>query len=167
MKEFFEIVTLHDCAGCNNKRKIKMRDGNSWYASLPVIGQIIDILFSGGRSPQQIQADEIASANFHYAIAQNPNHPSNPGKHVYPLTIDQVGAILRPGWNAGENGTQLANRFINALISIDNGVSYYNETGKMPSQAGIFGDIGIVPLLIVGGLAYMFLSSPSKKRKTA
>ena len=164
MKEFFEIVTLHDCVGCNNERKISMKDAGTW---LSVFGAIVDALFSGGRSPQQVQADEIASANFHMAIAQNPNHPSNPGKHVYPLTINQVAAILRPGWDAGENGTQLAQRFINALIAIDNGVSDYNQTGKLPTTAGIFGgDMGIVPLLIIGGLIFSVMGKKTTRRKS-
>jgi len=74
-----------------------------------VVGAVSS-LFGGSRSTAQIQADQANS------IASN----SAAFTRVYgiSLTDQQVQYILQPGWNAGENGTQLWARMVAAYSQI-------------------------------------------------
>lgn len=163
-KEFFEIVTLHDCAGCNNKRN-NLRKKNTMLRNNNGLGDLItDIITAiggifggGGRSGAQITADEQASGAYFWEVQRDSTR--NPGHHDYGLSLDQVYAILRPGWNAGENYDRLLERFMSALRAIDYG-------GPLPGQASIFsGDSGIIPLLLIGGLVFSFMSKKTSRRK--
>lgn len=153
MKRLFEIQTLSDCSYSRLGIDPIIIGG-----TITFLNQIFPNLF-GGRSQAQVSADEQRSMLFHQAAFLR--------EHNIQLPQSVVIAVLRPGWDAGENGSQLWQRII---------VRFYNENkeallnaGKFPggkSAGGIytpFGDITI-PLMIGGGLL-LFIMMKKKKRK--
>ncbi len=112
----------------------------------------------GGRSREQIQADEMASMLFHQAAFLR--------EHNIQLPQSVVVAVLRPGWDLGENGSQLWQRII---------VRFYNENreallnaGKTPygtAPGGIFtpyGNLTAYLPYLVGGIALILILKRKK-----
>jgi len=125
------------------------------------LGSIFDIgsnIFGGGRSAEDISNDEQNSLSFH----------KNYFFRTYSIMLPDnvVAGILRPGWDAGENGTQLLaridryynqnkNALLASLNSGGNTVGGSNNTGF--NLAGIGGSGGLNlsgllsnPLVLIG-----------------
>ena len=175
MKDFFDIVTLHDCADCNNKRNLGMKDAGI----ITVIANVIGALYSiFGQRPSAIEKDNFLNSLVAASQAMG----------FVGFDKDDVLHLMPSGWGEPSGRQNAAIVFdgylqnMKALPVNTNLISYLNwGGGYMPShpiyftgknqytgsidQASVFGEIGIVPLLLIGGLAYLFLSSPTKKKR--
>jgi len=120
----FDIVTLSD----NNHTSLG--EDPVIGASTSLLKLIFPNLFFGGRNAQQIAEDEKRSMEFHKAAFYR--------EHGIRLPNDVVVAVLRPGWDRGENGAQLWDRIINR---------FYNENKQAleDAKAGIGPLFGSAP----------------------
>ena len=157
MKRLFEIQTLSDCNRLQDHTRLGFEPVTVITGTIGFLNTIFPNIW-GGRSQAQVSADEQASMQFHQAAFLR--------KHNIQLPQSVVIAVLRPGWDMGENGSQLWQRII---------VRFYNENkeallnaGKFPggrSSGGVytpFGDLGLP--LIIGAGVLLFVMMKKKKR---
>ncbi|MFM1756906.1 MAG: hypothetical protein RL621_1888 [Bacteroidota bacterium] len=181
MKNYFEIKTLSDCIGCNNKKKTIMRDDGDWTENIPIIGGVISALWSiFGKSPSSIEKDNFLDSLVAASQAMGFQGFSREDVlHLMPAgwgepTGRQNAAIIFDGYLQNMKVLAIGTN-LSSYLNFGGGyrpthaITYTgkNQYDSTTSQAGMFGNLGIGSLLLVGGLAYMFLSSPSKKRRAS
>ena len=131
----FEITTLSDHRTLNDP--ITIIGG-----TIGLLGQIFPGLNFGGRNASQIAEDERRSMLFHKAAFLR--------AYNIDLSDNIVVAVLRPGWDMGEDGTQLWNRIM---------VRFYNENKQAleDAKSGKYGYVGgTAPGGIYSGLGFDF-----------
>lgn len=157
-QKLFDIVTLSDDNGFS-----RLSQGDPEMEPITIITAGVGLLQSvfpglsfGGRSASQIAADERASMNFHKAAFLR--------KYGIQLPNSVVVAVLRPGWDRGENGTQLwdriMNRFYNenkvALEAARNGIGPLIG-GNAPGGVFTPGTSSAYVPYIIGAIAFFML----------
>jgi hypothetical protein len=159
-KRNFRIATLSDCGDCNNT----LNDPITIIAGgVAFLQSLFPGLSFGGRNAAQVQADEIASMNFHKAAFLR--------DYGIQLSDQVVIAVLRPGWDQGENGSQLWQRimvrFYNenkaALLAVKGGMYPY-ASGQV--AGGIYSgalDYAALAPIAIGGIILLLLMKKKKK----
>lgn len=156
----FEILTLSD----HNLGKYRglSEPITIITGTLTLLQSIFPNLNFGGRNASQIQEDERRSMLFHQAAFLR--------KYNIQLSPDIVVSVLRPGWDAGENGAQLWNRIMIRFYN-ENRIALENSkigggflTGSAPG--GVFtpyGSLSAYLPFVVGGVILLILFKKRKK----
>jgi hypothetical protein len=176
MKDFFEIVTLSDCVGCR-KTKTTLRDGMSPIDIIIGGVDFISKIFGFGNKSRALTSADWqrlfpASGSWTNRLRSYlASHISwdTDLKNIQPFTQyfihENLNELSGGKWAnlstapSSAEWAKMVQDFYNILSEESKGAGGYN-------QAGMFGDLGIVPLLLLGGLVFGFMGSPTKRRKS-
>lgn len=165
-QRMFDIVSLSDCPQClGDNRYVNLSQENGGgmdpitiiTGGIALLQSVFPGLNFGGRSSQQIAEDERRSMLFHQAAFLR--------EYGIQLSNQIVIAVLRPGWDRGENGTQLWDRIMNRFYNENRQALEDAKRGIGPlvtggAPGGIYTPAGAfsayLPYLI-GGIALIFL----------
>lgn len=180
MKDYFEIVTLRDCMGCKKKGRYALKDGN-WYDPVSIIiggvQTILDLFGIGNKSRRLTQSDwaNLFPTNGYWnnrLRSYLASHISwdtdlkNIEKFTEYFIHENLYEISGGKW--ANRSTLLSsnewNEMVNKFYSILSSESKSSPKIE-PGQAGIKGDMSLVSWLLIGGLAFAFMSAPTKSRK--
>jgi len=189
MKDFFEIVTLSDCLGCR-KTKTNLKDGNNMspveviLGGAAIIKSILGLFGGGSRRLTQDDWNKLFPSNGYWTTRLRNYLSSQIG---WDTDLNKI--LAGSGLTYLEGNTQVfvhknlnelsGGKWANLQTTLT-AVQFQTELNNFykileaeskgqsgSSQAGILGDLGIVPLLIIGGIVLSVMSSPTKKRRTS
>lgn len=188
MKRNFDIVTLSECAGCS--KQINLREENSGMSPVEIIlggYSIVQTILGwfGGRHKMTsedwyklfpgsgywtVRLRDYLAAHIGYledlkSILAGSGLSYLEG-NTQVFVHNNLKALSGGKWEnnstlpTSQQWQEIMQKFYQILADEKAGVS----TGY--KESGVFGEIGLLPLLLLGGLAFGFLSSPTKKRKS-
>jgi hypothetical protein len=171
MKDLFTIKTLSDCASCNDKiiRSKKMiQNKNPNYTGLSdsisdIIGGIFNYVF-GSVDRGHWEGALFIPGDLNSRISKTQAWIQNSGLAQFAYEPEWMLILKTPGiWQ--EN----IGRYIDIVLRgrSKGTIPRANINNTLPTEAGIFGDIGIVPLLLLGGIVFSVMSSTTKKRRVS
>jgi hypothetical protein len=158
MKKLFDIVTLSDCPDCvkSNRRK-SIRRLAGWESAIPIIGQFLPLIFGGSIDPGHWQGSLYIPGDLNSRVATTNQKIATSGLGQYASQDEWMLILQTPGiWQSN-----IDSYISNVLRGRANG------TVPMPTNVpGGYGSSmgGILPILLVGGLLWFFVSD-SKKSK--
>jgi hypothetical protein len=170
MKDHFEIVTLSDCLGCNQKKTL--RNSNMNYRGSNNLGDISGVisdvlgLFGSifGRSidPGHWEGSLYIPGDLNSRIAITQQRIALSGLEQYASQGEWLLILKTPGiWQ--ENISRYIGNVLEGRKKGD--IPMPRSTSNGSSQTGIAGLGSLLPIILLGGLAFGFFSSAPKKRR--
>jgi hypothetical protein len=164
MKNYFEIKTLSDCKDCNQKNYLRSGSNmintkqlglsEGWLDDIfNIFGKIFGSVDKGHWEGSLFIPGDLASR-----IQTTQARIAASGYSQYAVQSEWYPILLTPGiWQ------EAIGNYINNVLKgrAEGTVAKYGGT----TQSSIFSTSSLIPLLLLGGLAFGFLSTPSKTKR--